>query len=176
MRILEASTAQLDHMVAVERAAFGGEAEAQLVRELLADPSARPWLSLLAWAEDRPVGHILFTAARVPDAGRPVSAAILAPLAVVPDAQGRGIGGRLIERGAELLSGSGVGLVCVFGDPRYYARFGFTAATPHRLALPFPVSPEEAWMVRAFGPGLLGAVHGTVVSADALNRPELWQA
>jgi predicted N-acetyltransferase YhbS len=57
------------------------------VRELVDDPSARPLLSLLAWDGDRPVGHVMFTAARLDGASRDVSISILAPLAVVPDTQ-----------------------------------------------------------------------------------------
>ena len=52
-------------MLAVERAAFGSEAEADLVRALLDDPTAEPRLSLLARDGVRPVGHVLFTSVRL---------------------------------------------------------------------------------------------------------------
>lgn len=65
MNIIAASASDLADVLAVERLAFGGEVEAGLVAELFADPTAQPHLSLLARAENRAVGHILFTAARL---------------------------------------------------------------------------------------------------------------
>lgn len=177
MRIVEASASDLDDVLSVERAAFGEDDEAQLVRSLLRDPSALPLLSLLAREGGRAVGHVLFTAARLDGTPRTVSAAILAPLAVVPEAQRRGIGRRLIERGVQLLSESGVELVFVTGHPSYYPRHGFEPAGSLGFEPPFPIPPkdESAWMVRALRTGLIGSIRGRVVCADALNRPEYWR-
>jgi putative acetyltransferase len=166
-----------DAVLSVERLAFGYDKEAALVRDLLDDPSARPRLSLLAFKEDRAVGHILFTAARLAGPADPLPLALLAPLAVVPDAQKQGIGGRLIEHGLKLLSGAGTGLVFVLGHPGYYPRFGFQPAGPSGFEAPYPIPDEhaEAWMVQALVPGVLGRLRGRVVCADALQRPEHWR-
>ncbi len=176
MRIAEASDADLEDVLFVERMAFGQDEEAELVRALLDDPSARPLLSLLAYEEERPVGHILLTAAQLEGAAH-VSVAILAPLAVVPDSQGRGIGGALIERGIELLSESGVELVFVAGHPDYYPRHGFEPAGSLGFAAPHPIPDKDAdaWMVRALTPGVIGSVRGKVICADALDKPEHWR-
>ena len=85
MRIDRALEADLEDVLFVERAAFGSKKEAELVSNLLGDPSARPLLSLVAREDERPVGHILFTAARLEGAANPASISLLAPLAVVPD-------------------------------------------------------------------------------------------
>jgi putative acetyltransferase len=175
MRIAEASPTDLDDVLAVERLAFAGDAEAGLVSELLEDRTARPIVSLLAWDGEKPVGHIMFTAAHLEGARRDVSASILAPLAVIPDAQRRGIGGALIEAGVLRLSESGVELVFVLGHPAYYPRHGFAPATRLGLTPPYPVEPEEAWMVRALRARVIGTVRGTLACADALSSPELWR-
>lgn len=177
MRIAEASVSDLQAVLSVERAAFDQDDEAELVRNLLDDPSAQPRLSLLAWVDERPVGHILFTSARLYDASQLVSTAILAPLAVVPDAQRQGVGGRLIEHGLGVLSERGVELVFVTGHPDYYPRHGFEPAMPYGFAPPYPMPPEDedAWMVRALREGLIGSIRGRVMCADALNRPEYWR-
>jgi putative acetyltransferase len=104
MHIRETSDLDLEDILFVERAAFGHDTEAELVRELLNDPSAKPLLSLLAFKDDKAVGHILFTTARLPKNPNTASIALLAPLAIVPDYQKQGIGGKLIERGLEILS------------------------------------------------------------------------
>ncbi len=71
----------------MERLAFGHEKEAELVKYLLSDPSAKLILSLLAFKGDRPVGHISFTTAHLKNRQNKTAIAILAPLAIVPDAQ-----------------------------------------------------------------------------------------
>jgi len=176
MRIFEATDSDLEAALSVERAAFGDDGEvATLVSALVDDPSARPLLSLLAWDGERPVGHILFTAARLAGAPRDVVVSILAPLAVVPDAQRKSVGGRLIAHGIQRLRESGVALVFVLGHPEYYPRHGFAPAHPEGLVAPYPISPQDAWMVRELRPGVLGSVRGTVVCAEAMDRPEHWR-
>jgi putative acetyltransferase len=177
VHIREASDADLNDVLFVERAAFGGDEEAGLVTDLLTDPSAKPLLSLVAYEDDRPVGHALFTAASLEKPETPLNAAILAPLAVVPDAQKRGIGGKLIARGLKLLSESGVDLVFVLGHPEYYPRHGFRPASPLGFEAPYPipVKDADAWMVQAFRPDVPGSAGGRVVCADAMNRPEYWR-
>lgn len=176
MHIREASDSDLNDVLFVERAAFGHDEEAELVMELLVDSSAKPVLSLLAFNDNQAVGHILFTAARLTINQNAASIAILAPLAIVPDAQKKGIGGKLIVRGLQLLSDSGVDLVFVLGDPEYYPRYGFKPAGPLGFEAPFPIPDEhaDAWMVQALSPGVIGSVTGKVICADEMNKPEYW--
>ena len=160
-------------------AAFGeeeGKEIRDLIADLLVDPSAQPSLSLVATVEDDVVGHVLFTRAAIRGAEPPVSVAILAPLAVHPDEQGRGIGGRLIQEGIQRLEASEVALVFVLGDPGYYKRHGFAPAGVRGLDAPYPVPAEhaDAWMVQALQPGILGHVRGQLLCADALDDPRYW--
>lgn len=175
MNIRDTADGDIGAVLDVQGQAFGGEAEAELVRALLSDPTAEPVISLLAVRDHVPVGHILFTHAKVGDQDRP-AATILAPLAVLPRVQGTGVGRALIAEGLARCAAGGIALVFVLGDPAYYARFGFTPALPHDLAPPFPVAPEhqDAWMVRPSCDGVLARAHGSVRCADALMRPELW--
>lgn len=178
MQIRKASDSDLNDVLSVERSAFGQEQEAELVKDLLGDPSAKPILSLLAFKSDRPVGHILFTTAHLTNSqNTTTSIALLAPLAVVPDAQRQGIGGKLIERGLELLSRSRVDLVFVLGYPEYYSRHGFKPAGCLGYKAPYPIPDEhsDAWMVQALRPEVIGSVRGKVICADALNKPEYWR-
>jgi len=177
MEIRVASDSDLNDVLSVERRAFGSDSEPTLVRNLLTDPSAQPVLSLLALEDNRAVGHILFTTARLTETSDAASIAILAPLAVVPDSQRQGIGGKLIEHGLRLLTESGVDLVFVLGHPDYYPRHGFEPAGRLGLSAPYPIPDKDAdaWMVQALRPGLLGSVRGKVACADALSRPEYWR-
>ena len=177
LQIREAVETDLNDVLQIERLAFGYEKEADLVRGLLYDLSAKPVLSLLAFKKDRAVGHILFTTARLLGTKDTASIVILAPLAIVPDAQKQGIGGKLIEQGLELLSKSGVDLVFVLGHPEYYPRYGFKPAGDLGFEAPYPIPDEhaDAWMVQALRSGVIGTVSGKVICADALNKPEHWR-
>jgi len=180
LKIRAATESDLNDVLHVEKTAFGkdeGPVIVDLVNGLLNDPSAFPLLSLIAFENDQAVGHILFTKARLTESNASISAAILAPLAVIPKAQSQGVGGQLIEEGLQRLSKSGVDLVLVLGHPDYYPRHGFVPAGALGFEAPFPipVSHADAWMVQALRSGLIGNVSGKIGCADFLNRPEHWR-
>ncbi|MCJ7798059.1 MAG: N-acetyltransferase [Thermoleophilia bacterium] len=183
LTIRPAVEADLSDVLRVHRAAFGQDDEADLALELLSDPTSQPVVSLLAEVEGRVVGHILLTRARVVRTGtgagdgQETPAMRLAPLAVVPDAQRRGIGTELMRAALDAAVGLGVGLVFVLGHPDYYPRVGFRPAGRLDLHPPYPIPPEhaDAWMVVETAPGLVGAVDGTVVPAATFRHAELWR-
>jgi putative acetyltransferase len=136
-----------------------------------------PLLSLVAVEDDKTIGHILFTKANVTQTAEPVSARILAPLAVLPDAQSREVGGQLIKEGLSQLKLLEVELVFVLGHPEYYPRFGFIPAVAQGYEAPYHI-PEEhagAWMVHELCPGVIGRVKGKVQCSEVLNQPAHWQ-
>ncbi|MFY9976321.1 MAG: N-acetyltransferase [Chromatiaceae bacterium] len=177
MQIRPAGPEDRAAVLAVEAAAFSTPVEAELVADLLDDPSAAPVVSLLAEADGVAVGHILFTRATVTGEGTAPRASILAPLAVIPEVQRQGVGLALIEAGIEALGALDVSLAFVLGHIGYYPRAGFRPALPFGLDPPYGIDPavSDAWMVREIRPGTLGSVRGTVRCADALMHPELWR-
>ena len=178
--IRKSTESDLNYVLDVEAQAFGNEEGPKivdLVNGLLFDPTAIPLLSLMAVNDDRAIGHILFTNARISSSKKSISAAILAPLAVIPDAQSQGVGGQLIEEGLRLLSESGVELVFVLGHPDYYPRHGFKPAGALGFEAPYPIPDKNAnaWMVQELRTGAIDSVSGKVICADALNQPEHWR-
>ena len=176
MHLRDTRDDDLPPLLQLHRAAFGGPTEADLVRAILTDPSAQPVLSLLASGDGRLLGHVLFSRVRCGDPA--AKAAILAPLAVHPAAQGKGIGSRLVDAGLQQLAEEGVALAFVLGDPAYYRRFGFTPAAPLGLAAPYalPDAYAEAWRVKELQDGAAARLRGTVTCCDALMQPALWSA
>ncbi|MCF7982927.1 MAG: N-acetyltransferase [Thiohalocapsa sp.] len=177
LQIRESKPTDAEAVLQVEREAFGRDDEASLVSALLSDPGARPYVSLLAIEAGQPVGHALFTNARLLGAQRPVHCSLLAPLAVSPNVQRRGIGSRLIAAGLGKLREFGVELVFVFGSSDYYRRAGFMPARGFGLQAPFPI-PEahaDSWMALALDDRPLGSVTGTVRCAASLSHPEFWR-
>lgn len=165
----------LPKIMHVEEEAFGYIKEAELTRDLLNDPTAEPRLSLLAFDGDEAVGHILFTSVKIGETD--ITASILAPLAVIPKAQKKGIGGKLINAGLTYLKESGVSVVFVLGHPTYYPKYGFAPVYPHTISAPYPIPEEhrDAWMVQVLDGTALESVSGTVVVSEQLGKPEHWQ-
>jgi putative acetyltransferase len=176
-QIKEADKSDLKAVLYVEKVAFGYEKEAELVNDLLGDPTAKPIISLLAFDDDEPVGHILLTKVILEGDTSGISAMILAPLAVIPEAQNKGVGGALIREALRQAAQQNIGLVFVLGHPDYYPRHGFRPAGHLGLDAPYPIPPENAgaWMVMELRPGLIDSAHGVVKCAATLDRPEHWR-
>ena len=143
---------------AIHEAAFGGSEEAELVDALRAAGEAL--LSLIAELDGRIVGHILFSRMWIETPSGLVSAVALAPVAVGPEFQRRGIGSLLIRRGLETIRSQGEQIVIVVGHPDYYPRFGFSPDRARQLRHPFP---PEAFMALELTTGALDGIEGKVV-------------
>jgi putative acetyltransferase len=141
----------------INEAAFGRPDEADLVDGLRREGAVL--LSLVAEVEQRIVGHMLFSRMSIETSNGPVSAAALAPVAVLPDLQRRGIGERLIRHGLDLLRERGERIVIVLGHPDYYPRFGFSSEKARFLESPFP---PEALMAMELISGALEGIRGKV--------------
>jgi putative acetyltransferase len=143
----------------VVEAAFKGKAEADLVDVLRA--GGKFSLPLVAVQGRTVAGFVLLTDVQVEGSGLKPRGAGLAPLAVRPTFQRRGIGGLLVRAALEGAREAGYGFVVLLGDPRYYGRFGFRTGSRLGLACEF-AAPEEAFMAIELSPGALAGVSGTV--------------
>lgn len=109
----------------------------------------RPTTSLVAEADGIVVGFVMITGCTiVNDAGERV-AAMLTPLGVRPEHQGRGIGSSLVRAAVTRAEGAGEPLVLLEGSPVYYGRLGFEDARRHGIDVPVvDGAPPEAGQVR----------------------------
>lgn len=121
-------SAAIRHVVT---AAFAQSDEADLVGRLRADGDVI--LELVAEDAGMVVGHVLFSRLGI----GAVEGAALAPLAVAPSHQGRGIGAALTAAGIDRCRALGVPAIVVLGHADYYPRFGFSAGLAARLDAPF---------------------------------------
>lgn len=110
----------------IHTAAFPTSAEADLVDRLR--PVAHPCISLVAEADHKIVGHILFTPVTVSDSQTDALVMGLAPMAVVPARQSQGVGSELVRSGLDRCRELGVSAVVVLGHAEYYPRFEFVPA------------------------------------------------
>lgn len=164
-------------ILALHAEAFGADGGPQivgLVEAMLVDPSAQPCLSLVAELDGAIVGHVMFT----PVAIGSLNARVLAPLAVAPAHQRRGVGSSLVRQGLRRLIDDGLDAAFVLGDPQYYARFGCDVAADRGLRAPHDLPDEwrDAWRVWELRDGALDGVSGAVRVADSITDPKYWVA
>lgn len=179
IQIRETNVKDLDNIMLVEERAFGMKKEAELTADLLSDSTASPVLSLLAFDGERAVGHILFTRVYMEklDPNQPMIH-ILAPLAVIPEYQSKGIGGKLIIEGIKRLEVMGSEMVFVLGHIGYYDRFDFivdAAALGYEAPYPIPEEFKEAWMVQSLKSDGFHIPAGKVICSNALDKEEHWR-
>lgn len=99
--------------------------------------------------EDRsePIAYIAFSRVWIaPSNGQQVPAALLAPLAVLPDQQRRGVGAGLTQFALHDLDGRGECLFLVLGHPAYYPRFGFRQVASDEIMGPW--TGRQSFLVR----------------------------
>jgi len=143
---------------AVNVSAFDTPLEANLVDALRA--RADPIVSLVAEDNGAILGHIIFSPVSL--SGHPALRIMgLAPMAVAPVHQRKGIGSALVRAGLEQCKQLGFGAVVVLGHPAYYPRFGFTSSTRFGIGCEYDV-PEEVFMVVELHAGFLRGRSGTI--------------
>ncbi|MEG0012919.1 MAG: N-acetyltransferase [Cellulosilyticaceae bacterium] len=140
--------------------------EHELVRRLRVSAEFIPELSLVALAEEKLVGHILLTKIEIRDEDQGIPSLALAPVAILPEYQGQGIGKILIELAVQKAKDLGYSSIIVLGHEKYYPKFGFVPTSKWGIKPPFEV-PEEVFMGLELVEGALQGVKGTVVYSKA---------
>lgn len=135
--------------------AFGSEQEARLVDMLRG--SGDLIASLVAMSGGALIGHVGLSRMQSPS-----DTLALAPLAVHPDHQRRGVGAALVNAALKRAALGGFTAVFVLGSPDYYERFGFSVAAAADFSSPY-AGPH--FMVRKFGP----CAPGPAIQAPAFS-------
>jgi predicted N-acetyltransferase YhbS len=141
--------------------AFGQSNEGKMIEHLRDNSKYIPELSLVATIDDDIVGHILFFPVEIKHDSEIHTVLSLAPMAVHPDFQKKGIGSKLVIVGLKKAEESGYTSVIVVGHPSYYPRFGFQPASNWNIRLPMDV-PDEVFMALELKQDGLKGCHGVV--------------
>src|SRR5258708_19697818 len=151
---------------AVNISAFETPAEADLVDALR--KQAHPIVSLVA-ADDRTVvGHIMFSPVSLREHPA-LNIMGLAPMAVAPSHQRKGIGSALVRAGLDQCRQRGFGAVVVLGHPEYYPRFRFLPSTPFAIGCEYEV-PEDVFMVLELQNRFLNGASGIIKYHPAFSN------
>ncbi len=150
-----------------------GQIVSTLAVSLLGEETSPETVALVAETHSMVAGHIAFSPVTV-DSNEKWVGYILAPLGVKPDYQKRGIGTKLIESGIEHLSEKAIDVLFVYGDPKYYGKFGFKADAANKYSPPYELQYPFGWQAIVFNE-VDFAISTTKISCVAsLCYPELW--
>jgi putative acetyltransferase len=149
----------------INDAAFGQTQEGLIVDALR--QSCEDTLSLIASLEGAVVGHIQFSRVMVHSGARIIPGMGLAPMAVWPQFQNRGIGSRLVREGIKRIREKGYPFIAVLGHDHFYPRFGFDRASKFGLFPQWEEIPDTAFMALILDQGAMEPVSG-IVRYDAV--------
>jgi predicted N-acetyltransferase YhbS len=152
----------------VNKLAFQQENEGKLIEKIRKSENFVPELSIVAEVDNRIVGHILFSKIIIIGNSDYESLA-LAPMAVIPEFQRRGIGSELIKIGMEKAKELGFDSIIVIGHKEYYPKFGFQRASRWDIKCPFEV-PDDVFMAIELTEKALEGKAGTVKYPDEFNE------
>ena len=144
----------------VNEQAFKQKDESELIKRIRASKNFIPDLSLVAELNRKIIGYILFSKIKIIGIKEYESLA-LAPMAVLPEFQKKGIGRKLINEGLKKARELGFNSVIVVGHQDYYPRFGFERASKWNIKCPFEV-PDEAFLATELKEGALAEKSGIV--------------
>jgi predicted N-acetyltransferase YhbS len=151
---------------AFEKEEYSDHKEQFLVERLRNSEAFILELSIVAEIEDEIVGHVLFTKLQIKNESQTFPSLALAPVSVLPEFQGKGIGSKLILYGHEIAKSLGYKSVILLGHQDYYPRFGYELCEKYNIKMPFDVPAENCMVIALTEDGLKG-INGEVVYPKA---------
>ncbi|MFT3903669.1 MAG: N-acetyltransferase [Niabella sp.] len=146
---------------AFEHEPLSDHKEQFLVERLRMSENFVPELSLVVETEGKVIGYILLTKIKIKNGKETFTSLALAPVAVLPEYQKRGIGTALIQYAHQQAMTLGFHSVVLLGHENYYPKFGYKKAGDFEIRLPFDV-PDENCMAVELKENALQNVSGVV--------------
>jgi len=111
-----------------------GCSEHYVVHNLRKSSDFIPELDFIAEQGGQIVGQIAYSRGTIKGRqGEEKEVMTFGPVSVLPAFQKRGIGSTLIIHTIALARDMGYSAICIYGDPRYYSRFGFRCAEKYEI-------------------------------------------
>lgn len=152
-----------------------GSEEHLLVHRLRTTKQFVKELAFVATHQDKIVGHIIYVEAQIMihDGGYK-KIVVFGPVSVLPEYQGKGIGGKLITHTAQVAKGMGYPAIIIYGYPEYYQRFGFKVSKEYNITNADGKYPA-AMLVLELYPDALRGIEGVYDEGDlyVVDKEEL---
>lgn len=132
-------------------------------------------LDFIACDVEEIVGSVIYTKAKIVNENNEAAEVLcMGPLGVLPSYQGKGVGTMLMEHSIKAAKVLGYNAVIIFGNPKYYHRFGFENAKKYNIQTSWGDNFED-FMALELYEGSLKGVSGKFYedSAFEINKEEL---
>jgi putative acetyltransferase len=143
-----------------------------IVHNLRKSVDFMPELDCIAKKEGKIVGHIVYSRGKiVGNQGVGTEVISFGPVSVLPGFQKQGIGSALINHTISIARGMRYPAICIYGDPRYYSRFGFRCGEKYDIKTAddkFAV----ALLVLELKQGALNNIQGRFIESAAFEVDE----
>ena len=159
MSIRAEEKSDIDGIWKVNTEAFETSEEANIVNALR--NSGVTHISLVYENNGGLAGHILFTPVELIGDTSGLKLMGLAPMAVTPSLQNKGIGSSLIKAGIQDCINDGYDAIVVLGHPDYYPKFGFVPSVKYGIKSEYDV-PDDVFMVLELKENALKGKQGTM--------------
>lgn len=133
-----------------------------LVERLRNSDGFIPQLSLVAEVNHKVVGYILLSKISIETKLKNYAALALAPVAVLPSFQQKGIARQLIEEAHRIAKELGYQSIILLGHEGYYPKFGYRPLNEFNITLPFE-APKENCMAIELVPTALKNIEGCAI-------------
>ena len=168
IKIREEKAEDIEAIRAVNDRAFNQPQEGLVIEKLR--NSGCDILSLVAVKDNEIAGHILFSPVVLDDHPDVRGGMGLAPMAVLQEFQGLGIGSKLVREGIKRLRKRPVPFIIVLGHEHYYPRFGFEPASKYGIKCQWEGIPGGVFMIMILDRGRMKDVKGVARYRDEFNE------
>jgi len=176
MNIRLTQETDLDSILKVIESAFSDEENKvimNLVQELSREVTSPSIKLLVAEVDNQVIGYVSFSPIFL-KSDSSIVGYILAPLAVSPEHQKKGVGSNLIKSGIDMLTKDGVGVLLVYGDPAYYGRFGFKERIGRSFVPPYTLQYPFGWTGMMLNETSIPEQPIQFECVSAISKPDLW--
>ena len=167
MIIRQEKPGDINDIHALNELAFGQPQEANIIDKVRVN--CDNLLSLVAIENEKVVGHVLFSPVEIEGQQGIMRGMGLAPMAVLPKIQRKGIGTQLVRSGIENLRKMQCPFIIVLGHPEYYPRFGFERASLYGIKCRWEGIPDDAFMILWLDKSTMNPVSGLAKYRDEFN-------
>lgn len=137
--------------------------EHYLLRVLRSSEKAIPELDFVATDGEKIIANAVCVKGIIKgDNGQDYKVATLGPIGVLPEYQGKGVGGQLIEKICLTAKEMKLNAIVLFGDPEYYSKHGFIPAENFKIRTADNMY-ATAHQIRELQDGILSEMRGRYI-------------
>jgi putative acetyltransferase len=167
MIIRTETVSDFEEVYELNKLVFGRDDESKLIERIRLSKQFIPELSIVIEEQNGIIGHVLLSKAEVVENDVSYEVIVLAPIAINPKHQRKGLGSKLIQEAFSKCKELGYGLIFLIGHPTYYPRFGFKPARKYHFELKQFIVRDEVFMVCELFEGELNKVKGELIYPES---------